>query len=362
MGVHDCTHQFTGTSPTFEPPLRRTWLGATRPPWLVTGPCRTLSAGSSGTPASQGAPACDQGTPSGARSKPSQPSNNNFNRSHNEKKRAGPLVEHVCWDLETEAQHLLVGRHVPDQESGAASSQGGSQHSFRSLLNVPGWVAVFGEPVAVHSGKGSRAAGLPDQEMPEHIQKLHSQSWQIHHYVESGFLFFLQERELFAELLPHRPPQEVPAVHVEHLDLGVHFVELAVVQEPAVGLGVEVVGKHSALSLGCWDGERPDPSEDVEEDIAGLEQLHYAAVLCGQARVPVHFGEVQFIGNLVIPEIQMSNVANTAESRGDLLTFRKDGSQDLLRLEILIGQLQRQTKRSRFSALALAAPRQEPMV
>lgn len=61
-----------GTSPTFEPPLRRTWPGATRPPWLVTVPCRTLSAGSSGTPVSQGALACDQGTPSGARSDPSQ--------------------------------------------------------------------------------------------------------------------------------------------------------------------------------------------------------------------------------------------------------------------------------------------------
>lgn len=222
--------------------------------------------------------------------------------------RAGPLVEHICWDLEAEAQHLLVGRHVPDRESGAASSQGGSQRSLRPLLHVSGWVAVFGEAVAVHSGKGSRTAGLPHQEMPENIQKLHSQSWQIHHYVESGFVFSFQERELFAELLPHRPPQEVPAVHVEHLDLAVHFVELAVVQEPAVGLGVEVVGEHPALPLGCRDGEGPHPSEDVEQDIAGLEQLHDAAVLRGQARVPVHFGKVQFIGDVIFFDLQVQNI------------------------------------------------------
>lgn len=61
-----------GTSPTFEPPPRRTWLGATRPRWLVTGPCRTPSAGSSGTPASRGAPAWDRGTPGGPRSEPGQ--------------------------------------------------------------------------------------------------------------------------------------------------------------------------------------------------------------------------------------------------------------------------------------------------
>lgn len=59
-----------GSSPTCEPPLRRTWLGATRPCWRVTGPCRTPSAGSSGTPASQGARACDQGTPGRATSDP----------------------------------------------------------------------------------------------------------------------------------------------------------------------------------------------------------------------------------------------------------------------------------------------------
>lgn len=222
--------------------------------------------------------------------------------------RAGPLVEHICWDLETEAQHLLVGRHVPDRESGAASSQGGSQHSFCSLLNVSGWVAVFGEPIAVHSGKASRAAGLPDQEMPENIQELHSQSWQIHHYVERGFVLFPWERELFAELLPHRPPQEVPAVHVERLHLGVHFVEPAVVQEPGVGLGVEVVGKHSALPLGRWDGERADAGENVEENIAGPEQPHYAAVLGGQARVPVHFGEVQFIGNVIFFDLEVQDI------------------------------------------------------
>lgn len=61
-----------GTSPTSEPPPRRTWPGATRPPWPVTGPCRTPSAGSSGTPVSQGAPAPAQGTPSGARSQQNQ--------------------------------------------------------------------------------------------------------------------------------------------------------------------------------------------------------------------------------------------------------------------------------------------------
>lgn len=167
---------------------------------------------------------------------------------------------------------------------------------------------MFGEPVAVHSGKASRAAGLPDQEMPENIQKLHSQSWQIHHYVESGFLFFFQERELFAELLPHRSPQEVPAIHVERFYLGVHFVELAVVQQPGVGLGVEVVGEHAALSPGCWDGERSDPSEDVEEDIAGLQQLHYAAVLRGQAGVPVDFGKVQFIGNVIFFDLKVQSI------------------------------------------------------
>lgn len=225
--------------------------------------------------------------------------------------RAGPLVEHVCWDLEAEAQHFLVGCHIPDRESGAASSQGGSQRSLCSLLDVSGWVTVFGEPVAVHSGKASRAAGLPDQEVPENIQKLHSQSWQIHHDVESSLLSFLQERELLAELLPHRPPQEVPAVHVERFDLGVHFVELAVVQEPGVGLGVEVVGKHLALSPGGRDGERADACEDVEEEIAGLQQLHDAPVLRGQAWVPVHLGEVQFIGNVIFFDLKVQNICSS---------------------------------------------------
>lgn len=226
--------------------------------------------------------------------------------------RAGPLVEHICWDLEAEAQHLLVGGHVPDQDSGAASGQGGSQCCLRSLLDVPGWVAVFGEPVAVHSGKGSRATGLPDQEMPENIQKLHSQSWQIHHYMESGFLLFLQERQLFAELLPHGPPQEVPAVHVERPDLGVHLVEPAVVQQPGVGVGVEVVGEHPAAPLGRRDGERPDPGEDVEENVAGPEQLHDPAVLRGQPWVPVHFGKVQLVGNVVFFHLEVQNICLSA--------------------------------------------------
>lgn len=222
--------------------------------------------------------------------------------------RAGPLVEHICWDLEAEAQHLLVGCHVPDREDGAASSQGGSQRSFRSLLDVSGWVAVLGEPIAVHSGKGCRAAGLPDQEMPENIQKLHSQSWQIHHYVESGFLLFLQQRQLFAELLPHGAPQEVPAIHVEGFHLGVHFVEPAVVQQPGVGVGVEVVGKDSAPPLGGGDGEGPHAGEDVEENITIPQQLHDPAVLRGQPGVPVHFGEVQLIGNVVFLDLQVQNV------------------------------------------------------
>lgn len=61
-----------GISTMYEPPLRRTLLGATLLLLLVTEPYRMLSVVSSGTPANQRASACDQGTPNGARSKSSQ--------------------------------------------------------------------------------------------------------------------------------------------------------------------------------------------------------------------------------------------------------------------------------------------------
>lgn len=76
--------------------------------------------------------------------------------------RAGPLVQHVCWNLESYAQHLLVWSNVSNQVSRAASLQGGSQRSLSPFLDVFGWVFVFGETIAVHCGEDSSAAGLSD--------------------------------------------------------------------------------------------------------------------------------------------------------------------------------------------------------
>ncbi|XP_064317057.1 CDK-activating kinase assembly factor MAT1 isoform X1 [Phalacrocorax carbo] len=67
-----CHYKKSGISTMYEPPLRRIFLGATLLLLLATEPYRMLSVAFSGTPVSQRASACDQGTQNGARRKSSQ--------------------------------------------------------------------------------------------------------------------------------------------------------------------------------------------------------------------------------------------------------------------------------------------------
>lgn len=168
--------------------------------------------------------------------------------------------------------------------------QGEAKTVRRSLHHICLGVFVLRETVAVHCGEGPVAGGLVVQEAPEGIQELQSQRRQVHYNMNPHFS--LQQCR---QLLLQRSLDEGSAVQVKGPDSVLYLVEFAVVLQPPVGLGVEIVGYNVCTYAGGGDSERTNASKDVKDCVAAFDELHNTLVFCAEPRIPVNTREVKLV-------------------------------------------------------------------
>lgn len=207
---------------------------------------------------------------------------------------------------ESHAQHIFIRRNVTHKMNRTLALQWESKTVRCSLHHIRLRVFVLGEAVAVHCGEGPITGRLMVQKAPKGIQELESQSRQVHHNM-NPHLSFQQCRQLLLQ----RSLDEGSAIQVEGSDFVLHLVEFAVVLQPLVGVGVEIIGYNICTQAGSGDSERSNASKDIKDCVTMFDKVYYTLVFCAEPRIPVNTREVKLVSDTIFFHLWCKRVTLT---------------------------------------------------
>lgn len=88
-------------------------------------------------------------------------------------------------------------------------------------------------------------------------------------------------------------PEQNVSVDLKIFDMGTYLIFKPIFSHPFDTLRVKVISEHVASLLGGRDSERSNPSHDICNDTASMEQANQSFVLMMKTRIPVYVGKIE---------------------------------------------------------------------